>query len=267
MEYVLSYDMLVKQFKSSHGSSAAKAAKDYIIDRYGSWEEFKAKERAFKAKERTNNILNKKLDKLQFEYNKYKDKITNKQTKKMYNALYISNLNRYQDKEQARQATLQELQDKNLELNQQTVEEVLKQVAVHNPDLDLTETEQFADIVMYIEDGMSITEAFNAVKEVIDLEDIYSNNNSPTEIKFAHMLSDRDKEFVHKMQAAQPDLNWTYEKVYRMNNGDSEADAVIESIDDDVVDEDQGIDQDSEYAAVDDDTDSEYDEEVIEEDE
>lgn len=216
---------------------ARRIAKNEILKQYGDMDNYrKAKIEAVKEARKDNNYK-KMIAKFQRAYDKVSNEIGDKQSRKQYRLFLSNNVRKYKNVAYAELEAKKELeewqQQHGISTEKKDVDTILSQIAIDYPELDITETEQYVDIVDMLEDGCSIEEALKEAQTrhelISDLEDNNIKNMSDRERAFYTELDADDVKFAERMKAIQKDMSWTYEKVYRMNHADDEAQSIIDN--------------------------------------
>lgn len=265
----MTYNEIVKEYEKTMGHiTARQVTKKEIMKKYGSWDNYKAESRILLNKEKKRKQLDRQLDQLSYQYDLYKNKITDRATLAQYNTIYKIKLAQYRNTNKAKREALEEIKQKGLNLNDYTVEDILCKIGIANEDMDITDSEYFDSIIASIEQGATVTEAFKEAVELAELESEVDNtilsNLNAKEVEFMVALTDREKEFANRMKDLQPTMQWNYEKVYRMNYGDDEADKLLtRCVDDSCIAANKDNHDDNKY---DDDDDSYDDDSYIDDD-
>lgn len=207
---------------SMNEQEAIRVVDDTIKRQYGSIQKYnKAKQQHVKTKRKEDNYK-KQVTKLTRVYDKVKNEIDSK-SRNQYRMLFRTNLVKYKNAAYAELEARRELaiwQEKNgIEKQEKDVDTIMSQIAVDYPDLDLTTSDSYDDIVAMLEEGSTIEEALNTNREMNELKnDIelkkYKSMSDDEKVWYAN-LDDTDKKYVDQMKYLQPDNGWTAERVFK----------------------------------------------------
>jgi hypothetical protein len=273
---------------------AENTAKREIKRKYKTNEAYLRAKYEYKESSRLEKGEQKLIEKIENEYLKIKNSVKEPQARRFYNQAYRRYLTKFKDLTIADHYARVDLekfcQDNKLEINTLDADQILSQIGVDNPNLDITTISEYDTIVDSLDSGMNFKESYDlAVNDTVMTNKISEQNYkdlSYREQTFKNNLSQKDLEFANTMKTIQPDMSWSYEKVYRMYHDDNEVKELINNIppdkrdinidnlpsvydiamdsndedDNDVDSNDENIDDDDYYDDDYDDTDYEYEE-------
>jgi hypothetical protein len=217
---------------------AENTAKREIKKKYKTQAAYDKAKAEYKESSRLEKGENRLIEQIEHEYIKAKNAIHDPMARKFYNQAYRRYLTTFKDLNIADHYARVDLErychDNKLEINTLNADQILTQIGVDNPNMDLTSIQEYQTIIDSMDSGMSFKESYDlAVRDTVLFNTIDKANNddmSNREKTFKKNLSIKDLEFANSMKILQPDMSWTYEKVYRMNHDEEEVNDVINDI-------------------------------------